>query len=105
MKMVMLLMVINLIGAMAVYLKNHNLLQGEGCVTTVMSNKALEDYLEVNGIKLHRSNVGDKYVLEIMKNEKINFGGEQSGHIIFSDVAKTGDGLASALTSNRYDFM
>ncbi|GKT33091.1 Phosphoglucosamine mutase, partial [Aduncisulcus paluster] len=72
-----------LIGAMAVYLKNHNLLQGEGCVTTVMSNKALEDYLEANGIKLHRSNVGDKYVLEIMKNEKINFGGEQSGHIIF----------------------
>jgi len=86
-----------LIGSMAVYLNSKGLLQGEGCVTTVMSNKALEDYLGTNGIKLHRSNVGDKYVLEIMKNEKINFGGEQSGHIIFSDVAKTGDGLASAL--------
>ena len=48
-------------------------------------------------LNLHRANVGDKYVLEIMKNENINFGGEQSGHIIFSDVAKTGDGLASAL--------
>lgn len=86
-----------LIGAMATYLNHKGLLQGEGCVATVMSNKALEDYLLENGIKLHRANVGDKYVLEIMKNENINFGGEQSGHIIFSDVAKTGDGLASAL--------
>ena len=86
-----------LIGAMATYLDSKGLLQGKGCVTTVMSNKALEDYLNEYGIALHRSNVGDKYVLEIMKNEKINFGGEQSGHIIFSDVAKTGDGLASAL--------
>jgi len=86
-----------LIGSMAVYLNEQRLLQGKGCVTTVMSNKALEDYLEQNGIELHRSNVGDKYVLEIMKEKDINFGGEQSGHIIFSDVAKTGDGLASAL--------
>lgn len=86
-----------LIGAMAVYLKQSKLLKGDGCVATVMSNKALEDYLDSNGIKLHRSCVGDKYVLEIMKKENINFGGEQSGHIIFSDVAKTGDGLASAL--------
>ena len=86
-----------LIGAMAVYLKEQKLLQGDGCVATVMSNKALEDYLNNNDINLHRANVGDKYVLEIMKNNSINFGGEQSGHIIFSDVAKTGDGLASAL--------
>ena len=62
-----------------------------------MSNKALEDYLSNHKIKLFRSNVGDKYVLEVMKEKNINFGGEQSGHIIFSDVAKTGDGLASAL--------
>ena len=86
-----------LIGALAVYLNENKLLQGDGCVATVMSNKALEDYLSKNGIKLFRSNVGDKYVLEIMKKENINFGGEQSGHVIFSDVAKTGDGLASAL--------
>ena len=85
-----------LIGALAVYLKTENKLQG-GCVATVMSNKALEDYLALHNIKLYRSNVGDKYVLEVMKEQKINFGGEQSGHIIFSDVAKTGDGLASAL--------
>lgn len=85
-----------LIGALAVYLKNNNQLKG-GCVATVMSNKALEDYLNANDIELFRSNVGDKYVLEIMKETGSNFGGEQSGHIIFSDVAKTGDGLASSL--------
>ena len=86
-----------LIGALCVYLKNEDLLEGNGCVATVMSNKALEDYLSNHKIKLFRSNVGDKYVLEVMKEKNINFGGEQSGHIIFSDVAKTGDGLASAL--------
>lgn len=85
-----------LIGALAVYLKNSGKLKG-GCVSTVMSNQALEDYLNLHDIELFRSNVGDKYVLEIMKDKDINFGGEQSGHIIFGDVAKTGDGLASAL--------
>ncbi len=86
-----------LIGALAVFLKNEGNLPSNCCVATVMSNVALEEYLKKHGIALHRSNVGDKYVLEIMKEKGINFGGEQSGHIIFSDVAKTGDGLASAL--------
>ncbi|WP_418187015.1 phosphoglucosamine mutase [Aliarcobacter lanthieri] len=86
-----------LLGALTIYLKQENLLRGDTCVATVMSNKALEDYLSKSKIKLLRSNVGDKYVLELMKEKDINFGGEQSGHIIFSDVAKTGDGLASAL--------
>ena len=86
-----------LIGALCKYLNDEDLLEGNACVATVMSNKALEDYLQKDDIKLHRSNVGDKYVLEVMKDEDINFGGEQSGHIIFSDAAKTGDGLASAL--------
>ena len=85
-----------LLGALSVSLKNQGKLKG-GCVATVMSNVALEEYLNKNDIKLFRSNVGDKYVLEIMKKEKCNFGGEQSGHVIFSDYAKTGDGLASAL--------
>lgn len=85
-----------LIGALAVYLKKEDKLKG-GCVSTVMSNKALEDYLASHDINLLRSSVGDKNVLEVMKNENYNFGGEQSGHIIFNDVAKTGDGLASAL--------
>ncbi|MBL6970008.1 MAG: phosphoglucosamine mutase [Campylobacterales bacterium] len=86
-----------LIGAMAVSLNNQNKLPSKACVATVMSNISLENYLKDNGIELFRSNVGDKYVLEVMKDKGINFGGEQSGHIIFSDVAKTGDGLASAL--------
>ena len=86
-----------LIGALCNYLNEQKLLKGNGCVATVMSNKALEDYLSSKGIELFRSNVGDKYVLEVMKEKGINFGGEQSGHIIFSDTAKTGDGLASAL--------
>jgi len=85
-----------LIGILAVALKEQDKLQG-GCVATVMSNQALEDYLAKYDIDLLRSNVGDKYVLDIMKKQNYNFGGEQSGHIIFGDVAKTGDGLASAL--------
>ena len=86
-----------LLGALCVFLKNEGTLKGDACVATVMSNKALEDYLNDNALKLIRSNVGDKHVLHEMKEHGINFGGEQSGHIIFSDVAKTGDGLASAL--------
>lgn len=86
-----------LIGALCNYLNEEKLLKGNACVATVMSNKALEDYLTSKGIELFRSDVGDKYVLEVMKEKGINFGGEQSGHIIFSDTAKTGDGLASSL--------
>ena len=86
-----------LIGAMAVYLANENQLSNSSCVATVMSNKALEDYLNQHNIQLLRSDVGDKNVLQIMKDKDINFGGEQSGHLIFGDYSKTGDGIASAL--------
>ncbi|WP_424688878.1 phosphoglucosamine mutase [Halarcobacter ebronensis] len=86
-----------LLGALCTFLKEENTLKGEACVATVMSNKALEDYLNSYDLELLRSSVGDKNVLEQMKERGVNFGGEQSGHIIFSDVAKTGDGLASAL--------
>jgi len=86
-----------LIGALAVYLHKDGKMPSNKCVTTVMSNVALENYLKTNGIELLRSDVGDKHVLSIMKDKDIRFGGEQSGHIIFTDVAKTGDGLASAL--------
>ena len=91
-----------LIGALAVHLKNENRLSSDIVVTTVMSNQGLEEYLKSNGIKLERSDVGDKHVLEIMKKRGSNFGGEQSGHIIFSDFAKTGDGLVSALQAFSY---
>jgi len=86
-----------LLGALGVYMNERKLLKGGGIVATVMSNKGLDDYLESHGLKLYRSDVGDKNVLEIMKREGINFGGEQSGHVILHDFAKTGDGLVSAL--------
>jgi phosphoglucosamine mutase len=86
-----------LLGALCVYLNEQGTLKGQACVATVMSNKALEDYLAQFELDLKRTDVGDKHVLATMKDDSINFGGEQSGHIIFSDVAKTGDGLASAL--------
>lgn len=86
-----------LLGALCVYLKDEGSLKGAACVATVMSNKGLEDYLDSFDLKLRRTDVGDKHVLKTMKDDRINFGGEQSGHIIFGDVAKTGDGLASAL--------
>jgi phosphoglucosamine mutase len=86
-----------LLGALCVYLQEEQLLKAKGCVATVMSNKALEDYLSAHDLQLKRTDVGDKHVLVDMQRYGFNFGGEQSGHIIFSDVAKTGDGLASAL--------
>lgn len=86
-----------LIGALALYQKKKKLLHNNGIVATLMSNIALETFLRVHDIKLERCNVGDKYVLQAMLKCGFNFGGEQSGHIIFSDFAKTGDGLVSAL--------
>ncbi|WP_373073553.1 phosphoglucosamine mutase [Sulfurimonas sp.] len=86
-----------LIGALGAYINERGLLKGGGVVATVMSNQGLEDYLQGLGLELHRSAVGDKNVLEIMKRDGINFGGEQSGHVIMHDYAKTGDGLVSAL--------
>ena len=86
-----------ILGALGLFLHQSGQLKGGGIVATVMSNQALEDSMSENGLKLFRSNVGDKYVLEVMRENGINFGGEQSGHIIMHDYAKTGDGLVSAL--------
>jgi phosphoglucosamine mutase len=86
-----------LLGALGAYMHERGVLKGGGIVATVMSNQGLEDYMKTQGLKLFRSDVGDKHVLELMKKEGINFGGEQSGHVIASDFAKTGDGLVSAL--------
>lgn len=87
----------NLIGILAIYLKKQNELKNNKIVTTIMSSIALDDFLANHDIDVFRSNVGDKFVIELMKNKDANFGGEQSGHIIFSDYAKTGDGIVSAL--------
>ena len=91
-----------LLGSLAYYLHQKGKLKNNGIAVTVMSNGALEDFLSKYGIKVYRSPVGDKHVLEVMKKYDLNFGGEQSGHIIFSDYAKTGDGLVSALQAIAY---
>jgi phosphoglucosamine mutase len=72
-------------------------LAGGGVVATVMSNLGLERYLEGLGLKLLRTAVGDRYVLERMRKDGYNLGGEQSGHIILTDSSTTGDGLVAAL--------
>ncbi|MEM6375519.1 MAG: phosphoglucosamine mutase [Pseudomonadota bacterium] len=72
-------------------------LKGDALVATVMSNLGLERHLNDQGIDLKRSAVGDRYVVEKMLNEGHNLGGEQSGHIVMTDFATTGDGLIGAL--------
>jgi phosphoglucosamine mutase len=72
-------------------------LAGGGIAATVMSNLGLERYLAGRGLALHRTQVGDRYVMERMRELALNVGGEQSGHMILSDYATTGDGLLAAL--------
>ncbi|MDB5696317.1 MAG: phosphoglucosamine mutase [Sphingomonas bacterium] len=72
-------------------------LRGGGLVATVMSNLGLERHLEAQGLGLVRTKVGDRHVLEAMRGQGYNVGGEQSGHIILSDHGTTGDGLVAAL--------
>jgi phosphoglucosamine mutase len=72
-------------------------LSGGGVVATQMSNLGLERHLEGLGLHLARTQVGDRYVVEHMRAHGYNLGGEQSGHIILSDFATTGDGLVAAL--------
>ncbi len=72
-------------------------LRGGGVVATVMSNLGLERFLHAEGLGLDRTKVGDRYVVERMRESGINVGGEQSGHMILSDFATTGDGLVAAL--------
>ncbi len=74
-----------------------NMLKGGGVVGTVMSNAGLDRFLKRLNLKLARSAVGDRYVLEEMAKGGFNVGGEQSGHIILSDFSTTGDGLIAAL--------
>ena len=72
-------------------------LRNDGLVATVMSNLGLERHLAAQGIGMIRTAVGDRHVLEAMRAQGYNVGGEQSGHIILSDYATTGDGLVAAL--------
>lgn len=72
-------------------------LRGGALVATVMSNLGLERHLEGRGLRLERTAVGDRYVVERMREGGFNLGGEQSGHIVMTDYATTGDGLVAGL--------
>jgi phosphoglucosamine mutase len=86
-----------LMALIALSQKKRGSLRGGGIVATVMSNLGLERKLAEQGLDLHRTTVGDRYVLEAMREMDRNVGGEQSGHIILSDHATTGDGLVAGL--------
>ena len=86
-----------LMALIALGLQSRGQLRGEGVVATVMSNLGLERKLRDAGLKLLRTSVGDRYVLEEMRKTGCNVGGEQSGHIILTDHATTGDGLVAGL--------
>lgn len=81
----------------AKYLKEQGMLNGDTVVSTVMSNLGFYKALEANGLKSVQTAVGDRYVVEAMKKNNYNLGGEQSGHIIFLDYNTTGDGLLTAI--------
>ncbi|TYC52049.1 phosphoglucosamine mutase [Rhodobacterales bacterium] len=86
-----------LMAVVAQYWQSTGRLSGDGVVATVMSNLGLERYLDGLGLGLARTKVGDRYVVEHMRANGYNVGGEQSGHIVLSDFATTGDGLIAAL--------
>jgi phosphoglucosamine mutase len=83
------------------HLKSRGQLHGNGIVATVMSNIGLEIALRESGIEMVRCPVGDKYVMEEMIKRGLSLGGEQSGHIIFSEHLFTGDGIVTALSVLR----
>jgi phosphoglucosamine mutase len=82
---------------LAVTMKERGALAKDTLVATVMSNLGLERFLKLKGIKLERTSVGDRYVVEKMREQKYNLGGEQSGHVVLADYGTTGDGLMAAL--------
>lgn len=86
-----------LIALIAEKLHDSGNLKSDTVVITQMSNLALENYLNYIGVSTIRAQVGDRYVLEEMRKNGCNFGGEQSGHIVISDYSTTGDGLVAAL--------
>ncbi len=86
-----------LMALMATRMAQKGTLKGGGVVATVMSNLGLERFLQGQGLSLERTKVGDRYVLERMKQGGFNVGGEQSGHMILLDHATTGDGTIAAM--------
>ena len=86
-----------LMALIAAHWQESGKLAGNGVVATVMSNLGLERHLQGLGLDLVRTQVGDRYVVEQMRRQGFNLGGEQSGHIVLSDYVTTGDGLIAAL--------
>jgi phosphoglucosamine mutase len=86
-----------LMAMIATRLNDEGELKGGGIAATQMSNLGLEKFLTNKKLKLHRTQVGDRYVMECMRAKGLNIGGEQSGHIILGDYATTGDALIAAL--------
>ncbi len=86
-----------LLALISIYLKEKGKLQKNAIVTTDMSNLSLDLYLRTKGVAVERVSVGDRYVVERMRQKKLNWGGEESGHLIFFDQGTTGDGMVGAL--------
>ena len=91
-----------LMAALALWFKEQGTLRGGGLVATVMSNLGLERLMKANDLDFIRTDVGDRHVVAHMRKEGFNLGGEQSGHLIMSDYATTGDGLLAALQILNY---
>ncbi len=87
----------HIIAMCAIDMKEKGTLRNSGVVVTVMTNKGFDIAMEKEGIKVIKTKVGDRYVIDEMKKKGCVLGGEQSGHIIFSDCTTTGDGIVSAL--------
>ncbi len=91
-----------LMAALAIEMHKNGELQNDTIVTTVMSNLGMERFLADEGIKMRRTAVGDRYVVEEMKDGDFTLGGEQSGHIILGHHSTTGDGLLAAMKILRF---
>jgi len=86
-----------IIAYLAKYLKEHNLLKGNAVVSTLYSNMGLGKYLRSIGIEHYTSAVGERYVIEKMREVGSNLGGEESGHMVLSDYSRTGDAMLAAI--------
>ena len=86
-----------LMAIIADYANRQGTLKGNGIAATLMSNLGLERFLRARNITMHRTRVGDRYVMEAMKAHGLNIGGEQSGHLILGDYSTTGDALIAGL--------
>jgi len=86
-----------IIAFLATYLKNNNMLDGDGVVATIWSNLGLEKYLHALSLNFYRTPVGERYVIEKMRQMGAALGGEESGHIVLGNYARTGDALIAAL--------